>query len=613
MDRSLPRSISPILILCLVLSAVNGSSNSCSKFPEIEPSVSIGVLVRNKAHSLPYFLHHLEQLDYPKKRIHLSFRLDNTIDRSARILESWVDSVRDLYHAIDLDMDETNSHPVSPSWAKDHHQHLINLRQASLDRAYELNADFFFNLDADAILLNNATLKRLVEVSSFSSKQYPVPITVIAPMLNCTTSDVFSNFWGDITEEGYYKRSQDYFDLQRRHKEGIFAVAMVHTAVLVNLRHTREERLSFKPLNSGYNGPIDDIIIFARNAQSQGIQFYLDNRVFYGYFPLPLDEAEIPPAYRDSAKYLLDREAEVFLHLRLNAIFDDALPNGFALNFSPRLEKFVEIPESSLLGFDQIYLINLERRPDRLEKMNYALREQGVKAKLIRATDGRELNPEIIKQWNITQLSGYADPYHKRALKYGEIGCFLSHYRIWQLHPMELKDMLAKDYERILILEDDLRFVPGFVRRLEATVKEADVTLPDWELLYVGRKRMSSNEVMVRGARFLAYPSYTYWTLAYVLRRSGAQKLMTQRPLEKMVAVDEFLPIMFDRHPNKRWLAYFEPRNLLAISAEPLLVEPLRYTGEPFYVSDTEDSEIIPEFLYTEREEDITWKERHES
>lgn len=161
---------------------------------------------------------------------------------------------------------------------------------------------------------------------------------------------------------------------------------------------------------------------------------------------------------------------------------------------------------------------------------------------------------------------------------------------------------MAHAYERILILEDDLRFVPGFNRRLAATIKEADVALPDWELLYVGRKRMSSNEVMVEGTRFLAYPSYTYWTLAYVLRHSGARKLMAQRPLEKMVAVDEFLPIMFNRHPNKRWLAHFEPRDLLAISAEPLLVEPLRYTGEPFYVSDTEDSETIPEFLYSDGE-----------
>lgn len=159
--------------------------------------------------------------------------------------------------------------------------------------------------------------------------------------------------------------------------------------------------------------------------------------------------------------------------------------------------------------------------------------------------------------------------------------------------------MLENNYERILILEDDLRFVSGFSRRLRATVGEADFSLADWELLYIGRKRMSSNEVAVPGTRLLAYPSYTYWTLAYALRRSGAQKLMVQRPLERMIAVDEFLPIMFDRHPNKEWLQQFGPRDLVAISAEPLLVEPLRYTGEPFYVSDTEDSEVIPDELAT--------------
>ncbi|KAM7543262.1 hypothetical protein Aperf_G00000013533 [Anoplocephala perfoliata] len=590
-------SLFPIFLLIpgSILSVAEKDPSSSSKFAEIKPSVCVSVLVRNKAHSLPYFLHHLEDLDYPKNRMHIDFRLDNTIDKSGRILEAWVNEVRDLYHGIDLLMDETNSHPVSPNWSKDHHEHLIKLRQSALDRAYELNADFFFILDADVILLNRATLKQLVEVSSIPSRDNPYPITVVAPMLNCTTSEVFSNFWGDMNEDGYYKRSHDYFALKHRHKVGVYPVAMVHTAVLINLQHTRKHRLAFDPPPAGYNGPNDDIIVFARNAQAMGIKFYLDNREFYGYFPLPLDEAEIPKAYRTSAKYLLEREAEIFLHLRLNAVFDDALPEGMALQHSPRLERFIEVPEPSLLGFDQIYLINLERRPDRLRKMNYALREQGIKAKLIRATDGKELTPDVIRQWNITQLSGYADPYHKRALKFGEIGCFLSHYRIWQ-------DMVEQGYERILILEDDLRFVPGFNRRLAATIKEADVALPDWELLYVGRKRMSTNEVMVEGTHFLAYPSYTYWTLAYMLRRSGALKLMAQRPLEKMVAVDEFLPIMFNRHPNKRWLAHFEPRNLLAISAEPLLVEPLRYTGEPFYVSDTEDSETIPEYLYADGE-----------
>lgn len=145
----------------------------------------------------------------------------------------------------------------------------------------------------------------------------------------------------------------------------------------------------------------------------------------------------------------------------------------------------------------------------------------------------------------------------------------------------------------ILILEDDIRFQPGFRKTLKSALEEADRLVSDWELLYIGRKRMSKNERRVEDSSLLAHPDYTYWTLGYILKRSGAQKLLAQEPLKKMVAVDEFLPIMFDRHPNKDWLSKFEPRNLNAISTEPLLLEPQRYTGEPHYVSDTEDSAIL--------------------
>lgn len=53
---------------------------------------------------------------------------------------------------------------------------------------------------------------------------------------------------------------------------------------------------------------------------------------------------------------------------------------------------------------------------------------------------------------------------------------------------------------------------------------------------------------MVPGARMLAWADYTYWTLGYAINLSGARKLLSAKPLEKMVAVDEFLPIMFNKH-----------------------------------------------------------------
>lgn len=68
---------------------------------------------------------------------------------------------------------------------------------------------------------------------------------------------------------------------------------------------------------------------------------------------------------------------------------------------------------------------------------------------------------------------------------------------------------------------------------------------------YVGRKIMNpKKETLVEGSDILVYPDYTYWTLGYILNRKGAEKLVHANPLKNLLPVDEFLPIMYDRHPR---------------------------------------------------------------
>lgn len=43
------------------------------------------------------------------------------------------------------------------------------------------------------------------------------------------------------------------------------------------------------------------------------------------------------------------------------------------------------------------------------------------------------------------------------------------------------------------------------------------------------------------------------------------------------------------------WKDPFQPRDLIALSAEPLLIYPTHYLGEPNYISDTEYSDLITE------------------
>ena len=88
----------------------------------------------------------------------------------------------------------------------------------------------------------------------------------------------------------------------------------------------------------------------------------------------------------------------------------------------------------------------------------------------------RELNQTYLSNLGVKMLDGYSDPYTERPVTMGEIGCFLSHYFIWQ-------DVIQNNHERILIFEDDQRFQPYFHQKLQHVLYQAHSSYVDWELL----------------------------------------------------------------------------------------------------------------------------------
>lgn len=42
------------------------------------------------------------------------------------------------------------------------------------------------------------------------------------------------------------------------------------------------------------------------------------------------------------------------------------------------------------------------------------------------------LNSSVLRNLGVDLLPGYQDPYSGRTLTKGEVGCFLSHYSIWE-------------------------------------------------------------------------------------------------------------------------------------------------------------------------------------
>jgi len=116
-------------------------------------------------------------------------------------------------------------------------------------------------------------------------------VTVIAPVLS--SLGLYSNFWGGMSEQYYYQRTENYEKILKRKKGflGCHSVPMVHSSVLVNLRHQGSTGLTYLPEKLvDYDGPFDDIITFAISAFWNDVTLTACNDEVYGYVMLPQDD-----------------------------------------------------------------------------------------------------------------------------------------------------------------------------------------------------------------------------------------------------------------------------------------------------------------------------------
>ncbi|NXD74951.1 GT253 glycosyltransferase, partial [Halcyon senegalensis] len=508
---------------------------------------------------------------------------DHNSDNTTAMLQEWLGAVGKDYHSVAWKVqEEPSSYPdeLGPKhWSDKRYENLMRLKQEALTYAREQRADYILFMDTDSILTNNQTLKFLMAQNK----------SVVAPMLDSQT--FYSNFWCGITPQGYYRRTADYFPTKNRQRVGCFSVPMVYATFLIDLRKEESSQLAFYPPHPNYTWAFDDIIVFAYSCQeagegggwlrwgvwegcgahsshAAGAEVYVCNQQRFGYINVPV-----------KAHQTLEDERANFVHLTLEAMVDGPpMQRSRHISLLPK--------PLTKMGFDEIFLINLVRRPDRRQRMLASLRELEIAPRVVDAVDGSTLNSSDIKVLGVDLLPGYYDPFSGRTLTKGEVGCFLSHYNIW-------KEIVSRGLERSVVFEDDVRFEAAFPSRLRRLMEELEGAQQDWDLIYLGRKQVNAeDEVPVEGVRNLVVASYSYWTLAYAISRRGAQKLLAAEPLSKMLPVDEFLPIMYDKHPNEDYKRHFTPRDLLVFSAHPLLVYPTHYAGDSNWLSDTETSTI---------------------
>ncbi|XP_064395723.1 procollagen galactosyltransferase 2-like isoform X3 [Halichondria panicea] len=114
---------------------------------------------------LPNFLGYLENLDYPKDRISLWIRTDHNGDNTTAILAEWAENVKLVYKSVDLKSSDEWLYPnLDPFEEHDERfVHVAQLRQEGLEAARRSGVDYLFRLDCDNFLVNNRTLRILMD------------------------------------------------------------------------------------------------------------------------------------------------------------------------------------------------------------------------------------------------------------------------------------------------------------------------------------------------------------------------------------------------------------------------------------------------------------------
>ena len=164
-----------------------------------------------------------------------------------------------------------------------------------------------------------------------------------------------------------------------------------------------------------------------------------------------------------------------------------------------------------------IYVISLARETARREDIKQRLTALGANYEIVDAVDGKTIAP---KEYMHRLRPLHSKIAYNGELTKGEIGCFLSHYNLWQKIANQTDDCA-------LILEDDAVWDNDFA---EVIAKVANCEW-HWEIvLFSAGKSRPADYVLSdfgNGRKLVRYKRRPATTAAYLLRPSGAKKLLS--------------------------------------------------------------------------------------
>lgn len=216
-----------------------------------------------------------------------------------------------------------------------------------------------------------------------------------------------------------------------------------------------------------------------------------------------------------------------------------------------RCEAFEFLNKKKKLKIEHIYVINLERQPDRLSEMKQELKHildcSGIElwslTKRYSAIDATKFLKDPVKNLDIDpnytlndQL--FVEPQPLALPTSMELDSLIQmsrpEFAVAQSHIAVWKHFVESDHDYILILEDDVWFTPGFTRNLNqawAEILEKKNMNKDFDILYLSYEEVKNGAPKTFLSTNIFRPVRGLWNLSgYVISRKGAEKLIQLLP-----------------------------------------------------------------------------------
>ncbi|KAM8862907.1 procollagen-lysine,2-oxoglutarate 5-dioxygenase 1 isoform 1-T1 [Spinachia spinachia] len=218
------------------------------------PLVLIGIFIQQPTPFVEVFFERLLRLQYPKNRLKL-FIYNREAHHEGQ-LSSFLKDHGSLYQDVKL---------VGPEEEMD--------QAASRNMGFDMcrkdeDCDYLFTLDIEVVLENENTLQILIEQN----------LPIVAPMIT-RVGRLWSNFWGALSAEGYYARSEDYVDIVQGRRVGVWNVPYVSSVYLVKASLLRSELSSYELFTSNL---LDPDMAYCHNIRSKGVFIYVTNMHTFG-------------------------------------------------------------------------------------------------------------------------------------------------------------------------------------------------------------------------------------------------------------------------------------------------------------------------------------------